>query len=114
MTDYLAELEAYVRYCFEARTALRVDELASRLHMHPSALSRGFKSRTGQRLARTLKDLQLSEAKRLLATTSLPTRDVASRAGFGTPNTLFRLFRTRLGVTPESYRRRVVKRGSPS
>lgn len=105
MIDYLAELESYVRYCFDARTAARVDELALRLHMHPSALSRDFKSRTGSRLARTLKDLQLAEAKRLLATTLLPTRDVACRSGFGTQNTLFRVFRIRLGVTPERYRR---------
>lgn len=105
LIDYLAELESYVQYCFVARTAVRVDELAARLHVHPSALSRCFKSRTGRCLSRVLKDLQLSEAKRLLATTSLPTRDVACRAGFGTQNTLFRIFRTRVGVTPERYRR---------
>jgi AraC-like DNA-binding protein len=73
--------------------------------MHPSALSRRFKSETGTNLSVVLKERQVVEAKRLLSLTRMSTCDVARHAGFGTANTLFRIFRTRVGVTPEQYRR---------
>jgi AraC-like DNA-binding protein len=97
--------KSYLDECFRVGTAPRVDELARRLELHPSVLSRTFHSATGRRLSSVLKAAQIVEAKRLLATTTLPMGDVARRAGFGTPNTLFRQFRQHVGVTPDRYRR---------
>jgi len=102
--DLVAAVDRYLLHCFERCTAPRVDELAQRLGTHPSALSRRFKSATGRRLSAVLKERQVEEAKRLLGSTNLNTRAIASRAGFGTVNTLFRLFRTHVGHTPEEYR----------
>lgn len=102
--DLVAVVELYVRQCFQRSTAPRVDELAQRLGTHPSVLSRRFKLTTGRRLSSVLKERQIEEAKHLLDSTDMDTRAIASRAGFGTVNTLFRLFRTHVGRTPEEYR----------
>lgn len=103
--DYEDAVRSYLLTCFAARTAPRVDELARVLGMHPAALSRGYKSSTGRNLAVVLKNAQIEEAKRLLLHTNLPIHEIALQAGFGTPNTLFRAFRARLGMTPDRYRR---------
>jgi AraC-like DNA-binding protein len=105
MRDYVAAVDAYILECFQRQTSPRVDELAFRLTIHPSVLSRNFRAKTGRLLSAVLKERQLEEARRLLIGTTLPMHDVARRAGFGTPNTMFRLFR-RLGITPQEYRRR--------
>jgi AraC-like DNA-binding protein len=98
-------VDSYVIGCFATGTAPRVDELARQLGMHPDALSRSYKSATGCHLSVVLKDAQIEEAKRLLRGTYLTLAEVARRAGFGTPNTLFRTFRVRVGMTPDQYRR---------
>ena len=104
MSDYHSAIETYVLSCFGACTPPRVDELARHLHMHPAALSRRFRRATGRRLKAVLKERQIAEAKRLLASTCMTTRAVAHHAGFGTPNTLFRVFRHAVGITPEEWR----------
>lgn len=96
--------ESYARECFGARTAPRVDELAQRLGMHPSYLSRRFKASTGQLLSSVLKGYQIEEALRLLAQTAYGMDEIASRAGFGTRNTFFRFFKRAIGTTPQRYR----------
>ena len=92
--------------CFAGGTSLRVDEVAQQLHLHPSYLSRRFKAVTGMRLGAYLKERQIAEAQRLLVTTDLDMEMIARHAGLGTANTLFRVFRTRVGMTPLQYRQR--------
>ena len=103
--DLDEEIEVYVRHCFRECTSPRVDELARLLELHPSVLSRKFRLRTTRRLSQVLKERQIEEAKSLLRTTDEDMRSIARHAGFGTINTLFRLFRKFVGVTPQQYRR---------
>lgn len=105
MRDLASAVESYVVHCFSHCTPPRVDELARALDTHPSVLSRTFSAQTGRRLSAVLKERQIEEAKRLLRGTNCNMHSVARRAGFGTSNTLFRIFRTRVGVTPNRYRR---------
>lgn len=103
--DFASAVELYVAECFARCTPPRVDELARTLHTHPSVLSRTFSAQTGRHLSAVLKEHQVEEAKRLLRGTDCDLRNIARRAGFGTTNTLFRIFRTRVGLTPDCYRR---------
>jgi AraC-like DNA-binding protein len=103
--DFKRITKLYVTHCFELATPPRVDELARLLRVHPSVLTRSFYSQTGQHLSVVLKRHQLDEAKRLLITTDLPLGEIARRAGFGTINTFFRLFRTHVGCTPGNFRK---------
>jgi len=104
--DFIDAVQTYLVHCFAAGTAPRVDELARLLGMHPAALSRSYKASTGRHLSAVLKNAQIDEAKRLLLSTGLAIREIALRAGFGTPNTLFRTFRVRVGMSPDRYRRK--------
>ena len=106
--DFGPVIEIYVRRCFALRTAPRVDELARWLDVHPSVLSRAFRAETGRLLSAVLKERQIEEAQFLLTQTDMNLAEIAQRAGFGTINTFFRLFRTRVGCTPEQYRRKSV------
>lgn len=101
----MVAVERYLQHCFDVCTAPRVDELARLLKTHPSVLSRTFRAQTGRGLAAIMKRRQIEEAKRLLETTDMDLQNVAVRAGFGTINTLFRLFRVHVGLTPREYRR---------
>ena len=105
MRDSAHAVQSYLVRCFTAGAAPRVDELAQLLGMHPAALSRGYTTSTGCHLSVILKNAQIEEAKRLLLDTDLTMHEIALRAGFGTPNTLFRVFRNRIGMTPDRYRR---------
>ena len=98
-------IEDYLHRCFEESAAVRVDELAQAMKLHPSTVTRAYRALTGYHLSVVLKERQVAEAQRLLVETSLSTSEIAKRAGFGTPNTLFRVFRTRVGVSPERFRR---------
>lgn len=107
--DLASWIESYVLQCFARCTPPRVDELARLLNMHPSLLSRTFAADTGLHLSSVIKKRQVEEAKHLLRTTSWNTRMIANRAGFGTINTLFRLFRKYVGMTPQEYPRRYAR-----
>jgi len=107
--NLISAVDLYLSYCFDTFSSPRVDELAQRLRTHPSALSRQFKRETGRRLSAVLKERQVEEAKRLLISTDLNLCAIAQRAGFGTVNTLFRLFRLHVGSPPESFRKAARK-----
>lgn len=49
-------------------------------------------------------DLRLQAARRMMADTAHPVRDVALRCGFGDPTSFSRAFRRRFGITPRQVR----------
>lgn len=74
--------------------------------MSPVYLSFLFKQVEGVNLSDYLTEIRLGEAKRLLATTSLKTYEVAVRAGYADEKYFSRLFKKRTGLTPTEYRNR--------
>lgn len=107
--DIAAVAAEYVLECFRLNTSPRVDELARKLQVHPSFLSRHFKTSTGRRLSAALKEHQIAEAKRLLSHTSMTIDQIAAQAGFGTRNTFYRYFKRVVGTTPQRYRAKSCK-----
>ena len=93
---------------------LSVEELAARAHMSPRHFARSFRTETGVTPARYVESLRLEAARRALEDTSLSVATVAHTCGFGTPETLRRVFLRSLGVGPTEYRRRFHPAGSPS
>jgi transcriptional regulator GlxA family with amidase domain len=84
---------------------LRVEDLAARALMSPRTFARRFRAHTGTTPARWLATQRVLLAERLLEQGEDTVGAVASRTGFGSPDTLRRhLSRTR-GVTPDAYRR---------
>ncbi len=93
---------------------LSVEELAAHAHMSPRHFARSFRAETGVTPARYVESVRLEAARRALEDTSLSVAAVAHTCGFGTPETLRRVFLRSLGVGPAEYRRRFHPAGSPS
>ncbi|HEX2138781.1 MAG TPA: AraC family transcriptional regulator [Woeseiaceae bacterium] len=98
------EADRYLAECFANESAPHINELAARVGLSPTALSRAFRAEEGVALSEYLKIARVARARQLLATTDLPTAAIAYAAGFGTRVTFFRAFRRSTGMTPDEYR----------
>lgn len=98
-------VETYLQYCCERQTAPRVSELADRLQVHRLELTRWFKRVTGLQLAVYMRQRQVRLAEDLLMLNpNLTIEEVASRAGFGTVRSMYRVFRRDKGISPGAVR----------
>jgi AraC family transcriptional regulator, activator of mtrCDE len=105
----------------EAGWRLRINRLAARVRAHPAdthdveamareagmsraTLVRRFRALVGVTPAAFVLSARLTEAARLLRTTSLPIKTVASRAGFADRSHFSRAFRQRFGADPSRFR----------
>jgi LacI family transcriptional regulator len=87
---------------------LDVDEVCRALALSRSTLQRRFRSLLGHTIHDEIMRVRLKRAQELLAETDMPIATIARRCGFGRQEYLGVVFRTRLGQTPASFRRRGV------
>jgi transcriptional regulator GlxA family with amidase domain len=85
---------------------LSVPALAARVSMSERHFARVFHAETGSTPGAFVEQMRLEEARRLLERTDRTPRDIASGCGFGSLETLHRVFRDRLATTPGHYRSR--------
>jgi transcriptional regulator GlxA family with amidase domain len=91
---------------------LSVEALAEHAHLSPRHFARSFRAELGVTPARYVESVRIEAARRALEDTSMPVAVVARACGFGTPETLRRVFLRILGVGPSEYRRRFHPTGS--
>lgn len=91
---------------------LSVPALAARAYMSERNFARAFKREVGMTPAAYVEALRVERARVLLETGAENVEQVASRCGFGTVETLRRVFRRRLGVSPGDYRERFQRRAA--
>jgi transcriptional regulator GlxA family with amidase domain len=84
---------------------LSVPALARHINLSERQFSRVFKAEVGTSPAEHVETARLEGACRLLETTHSPVEHIARICGFGTPETMNRSFRRRLGTTPGDHRR---------
>jgi transcriptional regulator GlxA family with amidase domain len=102
-----APLREVQRYAVENPAAdLSVEAMAERAHMSPRHFARSFRAEVGLTPARYIEHVRLEAARRRLEDTSDPIGAVAAACGFGTSETMRRVFLRALGVGPAEYRRR--------
>ncbi|MGE3286031.1 MAG: GlxA family transcriptional regulator [Pseudonocardia sp.] len=89
----------------EPAADLRVPVLAARVGMSERHFSREFTRLLGATPAEYVEQVRVEAARRLLETEQVAVSRVASRCGFGSPETMRRAFLRRLGVPPDQYRR---------
>jgi transcriptional regulator GlxA family with amidase domain len=95
------------RYAVENPAAnLSVEAMAARAHMSPRHFARSFRAEVGVTPARYVEQVRLQDARRRLEDTCEPVGAIAASCGFGTPETMRRVFLRALGVGPAEYRRR--------
>ncbi len=84
----------------------RLPALAAAAAMSVRHFTRVFTDEVGETPGRFVERVRLEAARRALESTTDTLEVVAERVGFGSAETLRRLFQRRLGITPDSYRRR--------
>ena len=84
----------------------RLSVLAAAAAMSVRHFARVFTAQVGEPPGRFVERVRLEAARRELETTDDTLDVLAGRCGFGTAETLRRAFQRRLGVAPDSYRRR--------
>lgn len=84
--------------------------LAARCSMSERSFSRAFRKQIGTTPAQFVENIRLDRAKLLLESSDWPLARIAERSGFGSLDTLHRVFQKRLSITPSFYRERFAKR----
>jgi len=84
----------------------RVPVLAEAASMSLRHFTRVFTTEVGETPARFVEGVRTEVARRELETTDDTLDRIASRCGFGTAETMRRVFKRRLDVAPDAYRRR--------
>jgi transcriptional regulator GlxA family with amidase domain len=84
-----------------------VGELASRVNLSVSRLSRLFKIETGVGLGKYITEVRLRHAARLLAATGEPVKCIASAVGYHHSSSFVRAFNARFAANPKAYRNKM-------
>ena len=91
---------------------LSVPALSERAYMSPRNFARAIKREVGMTPGAYVETLRVERARALLETGDESVEQVALRCGFGTVETMRRVFRRRLGVSPGDYRERFLRRAA--
>jgi len=89
-------------------TAWSLEVLAADVGLSRAAFAKRFKVLVGQPMFDYLTQLRMQQACELLADTSLPLYEIASRVGYESDLAFARTFKKRLGQTPTSYRKKML------
>lgn len=90
------------------RPDLNVAMTAEQFHISKKYVSQFLKDQTGKSYTEYVEELRLSHAMELLKATALGVTEIAESCGFSTPNTFYKAFRRRFGISPSS-----VRKGAP-
>lgn len=93
---------------------LSITALAEQAEMSPRHFARCFHEEFGVTPAKFVERVRLEAARQLLASGHDSVEQVALRCGFGSAETLRRVFIRRMGVGPAAYRLRMQREASPS
>lgn len=96
--DRLKHIIEYVNNCYFENLSL--DSMAKHENMSVSYFNHYFKNRTGISFYRYLNLVRIEKAKELLRKTNYTNDRIAAECGFKNTNSMYRLFRNILGITP--------------
>lgn len=85
---------------------MSLSELARRANLSPRHLSRLFRSETGASPGRYVERVRVETARRRLEEAEVTVEKIALECGFGSTESMRRIFVHTLGISPMEYRRR--------
>ena len=89
----------------EFRQGLGVGEIAAKLGVTPTHLTRCCRETCGRSAIDLLQDRRIFEALRLLSETNTPVGQIGASLGFNSPAYFTRAFQTMTGLSPTAFRR---------
>jgi AraC-like DNA-binding protein len=98
----LAEVFDVIQQRYDSPLSLR--DVAQRVGVTPGYLTTVVRRRTGRTVGDWITEHRMTQARRLLAETDLPVREIARRVGLPDPAYFTRVFRASNGVTPRDWR----------
>lgn len=84
-----------------------LEEIAAKVYMNSTYLSRIFKDKTGMGFHDFLVDIRISNAKTLLERSEFKVNEIADMSGYRDVSHFICIFKKHIGMTPIDYRRRV-------
>ncbi|MEK4248899.1 helix-turn-helix domain-containing protein [Paenibacillus sp. FSL W7-1287] len=87
-----------------AELDLNLQQVANRIHIHPSHLSELFKKETGMTFSDYITQQRMKRAAQLLSTTRLKVGEIANHVGYTDVKYFSQLFKKDTGITPSEYR----------
>lgn len=84
---------------------LTLDDVARKVHISPSHLSRLFKDELGMTIIDYLTDIRIAAAKQMLENSDLMVKEIAEKVGYQEASYFTRVFKKNTGVSPAEYRR---------
>lgn len=91
------------------REPISLEDISNNTFFSVAYCEREFHKAFGKSIIHYLIDLRISEAKKLLMDTSLPSSVIAGMVGFEDPNYFSRIFKKRIGFSPIQYRASIIE-----
>lgn len=105
--DKMSSSFDYIRNNFEKQLTVR--QLADLEHFSPTYYVEWFKQKYGTSPIAYIRELRLRKAEEMLTNTSYTILQIAQQIGYENQETLTRLFRKKIGMTPGDYRKKFRK-----
>jgi len=107
--DLLTRMEQLLNHYFDQQKPLlnglpTVEYLASQLNLSPRYLSDMLRSLTGRNAQQHIHEKLIGKAKELLSITNLSVAEIAYELGFERPQSLNKLFKKKLNLSPLEFR----------
>jgi len=83
------------------------EQIACQLNMSYSWFRRLFKQYTGFSPTQYLLEIKIQKAKELLASTTMPIKEIAYELNFESPGYFITFFKSKIGISPKAYRGKV-------
>lgn len=101
------DIEKALRYIdMNYKTQITLDEVADKINLTPTYLSRKFRKVTGTTFKEYLTQIRIKQASQALLTTDDSITQIALDCGFGSSNYFKDIFKKMTGVSPRTYRKR--------
>lgn len=87
---------------------LNMAVVSNTISMNYSLFSYAFKQYTGHNFVNYLKNIRITEAKRLLETTDMHVIDIGKKVGYENEKNFMKIFKCICGVSPTEYRKNTL------
>lgn len=114
--DRRAEIVRQVKLMIEKEYGIpiTIERLADKVYMSPNYLRTLFKEYAGVTILEYLTEVRMRQSAMLLTDTNLRIHEISQKVGYENPSHYCAVFKKQMGMTPNQYRERMMKKGKGS